>query len=309
MDAFYSLSALRNTLLSARTTPRLSPLPAPDCSELHIPTRFERIENDIQSCIHSLTHKRKHSGQTISEGSALTGLVDKAQVRTLQEYEEMEHVPKELKSYMQFRAAAKLRIQEKNLLACEEYENQSSSFLNDALLVSIALYHPSTGRKAQELLLDSSQCLSDISTNIYCLSDHMNIEERTPVPPYFVIENQRYEDMRVVLSSLTVRIGVTYKYVHRTSCCHNLLFTDLRLATDQDAPMLSDYPRLTFTAKTKRKKCEICQSFHACFLTLNDPIASKKLLLMCEFCFKNLHYREDGELVYSDFKVLPYLHD
>lgn len=312
MNTLYSLSKLRDDLLQARDTPSLSSSPAPDCSDLHIPTKYERVEADIQACIHSATHKRKQNGQTVSVAAGLATLktlVDTASVKTLEEYEAMEDSPVDLQSYTAFRAAAKLRIQEKNFLAYEEYENQSSVFLSDALLVSVALYHPATGRKAQELLLDSSQTLASISTNVYCLSDHMNIEDQSPSPPYFLIENQRIEDMSVRLSSLSVRVGVTYKYVHRASCCHMFLITDLRLATDQDAPSLSDYPRLVFTGKTRRKKCEICQRFHACFLTLNDPIAGKKILLMCEFCFKNLHYTEEGELVYSNFKVLPYLHD
>lgn len=312
MNTLYSLSKLRGDLLKARDIPRLSTLPAPDCSDLHIPTQYERVEADIQACIQSATHKRKHSGQTAQDAAGLAGLktlVDTASVKSLEEYEAMEESPRELRSYRDFRAAAKLRIQEKNFLAIEEYENQTSVFLSGALLVSIALYHPATGRKAQELLLDSSQPLSAIATNVYCLSDHMNIEDQPPSSPYFLIENQRLEDLSVRLSTLCMRVGVTYKYVHRVSCCHMLVVTDLRLATDQDAPSLSDYPRLIFTGKTRRKKCEICQRFHACFLTLNDPISSKKLLLMCEFCFKNLHYKEDGELVYSNFKVLPYLHD
>ena len=126
------------------------------------------------------------------------------------------------------------------------------------------------------------------------------------------------------LSSLKVRLGLRYLYCHMKQICeHFLYFSDLRLfntTTDYQVStsnlrhahsrnIYETYPRLTYMAKFPRKKCEICLLWSAQYLVYGDRLAANNPTLFCQHCHHMLHYSNEGELLYDDFSVFPYLHD
>jgi hypothetical protein len=69
------------------------------------------------------------------------------------------------------------------------------------------------------------------------------------------------------------------------------------------------YPKLTYMAKFIRKKCEICLLWSAQYLVYGDRLAVNNPTLFCQHCYQMLHYSVEGEALYDDYTVLPYLHD
>jgi hypothetical protein len=127
------------------------------------------------------------------------------------------------------------------------------------------------------------------------------------------------------LSTLRVRLGLRYLYCHMKQICeHFLYFSDLRLfntTTDyqqlthsssrrvQSQNIHETYPRLNYMAKFPRKKCEICLLWSAQYVVYGDRLAANNPTLFCQHCHHMLHYTNEGELLYDDFSVFPYLHD
>ena len=44
------------------------------------------------------------------------------------------------------------------------------------------------------------------------------------------------------------------------------------------------------------------------FVCFGDKLADANPVFFCVHCYHPLHYSKDGELLYDDFKVLPYFH-
>ena len=43
-------------------------------------------------------------------------------------------------------------------------------------------------------------------------------------------------------------------------------------------------------------------------MCFGDKLADANPVFFCVHCYHPLHYSKDGELLYDDFKVLPYFH-
>jgi hypothetical protein len=149
-----------------------------------------------------------------------------------------------------------------------------------------------------------------------------------------------------LLSSLKIRLGLRYLFCHMKQICeHFLYFSDLRLfntATDyqqlsmpsssttptattpstsatprsshqhrqhQHQSLSETYPKLTYLTKLVRKKCEICLLWSAQYLVYGDRLVVNNPTLFCQHCYQMLHYTVEGEGLYDDYTVLPYLHD
>ena len=113
------------------------------------------------------------------------------------------------------------------------------------------------------------------------------------------------------LGGLQIRLGVRYLYSHLNGRCeHCIYFTDVRLHNpSQDPRLLSEYPRRVFLAKMKRRKCDVCDAWSGRYLVFGDKLADTNPCLFCQHCYHMLHYSSDGELLYDDFTVFPYLHN
>lgn len=53
----------------------------------------------------------------------------------------------------------------------------------------------------------------------------------------------------------------------------------------------------------------MCEIFPAKFVTYNDKLSAEDPTFYCDKCYRQLHYDEQGQLLYSDFEVYRYYHD
>jgi hypothetical protein len=117
------------------------------------------------------------------------------------------------------------------------------------------------------------------------------------------------------LSTLHFRVGIQYLYSHMSQVCeHYLYFSDVRLChpdTDlyRNESVFQLYPRMTFMAKFKRRKCGICQLWSAQFMVYGDRLTITNPTFFCQHCYFLFHYDCNGNLLYNDFTVFPYVHD
>lgn len=149
--------------------------------------------------------------------------------------------------------------------------------------------------------------LQDLKNSIYCLSDFITFNTKSG-PEHFIIENNILK-LDIKLEELQVVIGKPYTYKHRIQCQHFIIFNDIKLISSEDPFDRSAYPYQKFSTKTKRQICELCKNFLAKFVCVNDTMIEKSACYMCENCFRDLHYSEEGERLYEDFQVFPYIHD
>ena len=113
------------------------------------------------------------------------------------------------------------------------------------------------------------------------------------------------------LNELDIRLGIRYLYCHLNGCCeHAVYFVDIRLHHPiMDSMLKSDYPKVIFQTKMKRRRCYICNAWSGRYLVFGDRLADMNPCLYCQHCYHSLHYTADGELLYDDFTVFPYVHD
>jgi len=120
----------------------------------------------------------------------------------------------------------------------------------------------------------------------------------------------KVKSMDEILSSIQLRVGVAYLYCHQGRCEHWLHVTDVHLhCASFDAPCLSLYPRLVWQTIFKRRSCSVCNIWSANCIVYGDRLSDKAVVFYCEHCYHALHYTKQGELLYDDFVVVPYLHD
>lgn len=211
-------------------------------------------------------------------------------------------------------------------------------------ILSVSFYHPQKNVKTQEYLVLGSQCLTELKDKIYCLSDEV-FAETTSKSGFFFIEKTFYDDTRshdaiiysrnilewvnsnnrfsepglgiycskkmedTTFEDLSLRIGMPYLYCHRGNCEHIMVFTDVRLMHNLDNHNKRAYPLQTFQNKIRKKKCRVCDIYPARWVTIDDKLAPENPCFFCEQCYKPLHYKQDGTLLYNDFKVFRYHHE
>lgn len=75
---------------------------------------------------------------------------------------------------------------------------------------------------------------------------------------------------------------------------------------DGDVQNAVAYPLRPFQGKTRRRKCRVCELYPAVYVTYGDKLASENPFFWCEECYRPMHYRADGTLLYDDFQVYEY---
>lgn len=193
-------------------------------------------------------------------------------------------------------------------------------------------------------MLLGSQTLVELKDRIYCMGNFSDTASHIP-SSCFIIENKFYNDTRdlqselysdtiinwvkqgnryeqpglqhydadsmekVTFNELSIRIGSQYLFWHQGDCKHVMIFTKMRMYTPHDHPNMVAYPLRPFQARTRRKKCRVCNLYPACYTTYSDKLSSENPFYWCEECYIPLHYSIDGKLLYNDFKVFPFKQD
>lgn len=121
-------------------------------------------------------------------------------------------------------------------------------------------------------------------------------------PEAAVMEHTLFQD-------LSIQIGKKYLYCHRGQCEHAVVFTAIREFTDLDDRNANVYPKQIYQSKYKQRRCTICDKTVAKWITINDSFSIEDPSYYCNDCFDMAHRNEDGSIIESGFKLLPYLHD
>lgn len=127
--------------------------------------------------------------------------------------------------------------------------------------------------------------------------------------------NKAQPDIRSMASTKIedLHLSVDHKYLlcHENHCEHIIYFTDIRGHNKSiDPKHWSAYPLAKDNAKAgTRKKCAICCLLPAKHIVFGDRLAPQSPYYCCEHCEFLLHYSADGDLIYGDFAIFPYVHD
>mmetsp|Transcript_4672 Transcript_4672/g.29485 ORF Transcript_4672/g.29485 Transcript_4672/m.29485 type:complete len:332 (+) Transcript_4672:2781-3776(+) len=112
----------------------------------------------------------------------------------------------------------------------------------------------------------------------------------------------RFEDL-----ALRVGKGVRYVYMHHGACEHLLHIEDMRLMHPSDTQNPMEYPLLVQNTKRKWKRCEVCEQRAAEWIVHRDALAPTNPCVLCDECYRLLHYTKDGVLIQGGFEVYPYV--
>ena len=194
----------------------------------------------------------------------------------------------------------KVSKREKNVLKRKKFDQSGINLPEDSLIVTIAIYHPVTKIKTQEWLFLSNNTLKDINSVIQCLSNYCTFS--TPAGPIlFKFDEKVHKNLNTKINELELNIGSIYTYQHRGICQHDMIVTDIRLICYQDPQNYDDYPFQIYACKSKRRLCEICEKFHAKFISVRDQVLGISYVYICENCL---------DLIKNEFsEVYPYVHD
>jgi len=211
------------------------------------------------------------------------------------------------------------------------------------IIITVSFYHSLKSQKVQSYRVLGSQKLTTLKDRFYCLSDHI-FEGPTTKSSFFFIENTFYNDTRnegnldyseqiikwskenerilyknmdykvekmeeKTFLDLNLAIGKQYLYYHQSNCEHIMVFEEVRRIDNRDILAKKEYPLHVFQCKVRRKKCMICNIYVAKFITFGDQYAPENPCFYCDRCYRPFHYDEEGNLLYSNFKVFPYYHE
>ena len=98
-------------------------------------------------------------------------------------------------------------------------------------------------------------------------------------PPHLALAKTMQETK---LIDLCVRINAPYLYVHQGDCSHCFAFVSIRMASASDQRRRSAYPRVHFQQLPRQKKCSVCDTFAAQYITVFDSLAPEDPALFCE---------------------------
>ncbi|PRP87976.1 hypothetical protein PROFUN_02713 [Planoprotostelium fungivorum] len=213
------------------------------------------------------------------------------------------------------------------------------------IILDVSFYHKK-GYKLQEFRVLGSQCLTELRDKLNCHIDRMYEGPDTPSGYFFIENTfyNDMRDLRAkaysneiidwvmteeegkvpryaqpglnhyntkmmehtLFRDLSIRVGAPYHYMHQGDCTHNVVFTCLRAAHEQDEQDRNRYPIQMFQNKVKKHKCSICEIHFAKVITINDRLAPENPCYFCDNCFGPLHYDDTGMAVYEDYQVYPY---
>eukprot|EP01134_Creolimax_fragrantissima_P000599 CFRG0599T1 len=229
-------------------------------------------------------------------------------------------------------------------------KNNSGQCLRNGvdMVLSVSFYHRSTGKKHMQASVFGRQPLTALRDIVVCDADKRK-DSMPGKSAYFFIEGTFYNDMRKVeaidysanviawieendtrmqkygdrngnvhsrtmenttFSDITVRLGVSYVFVHQGSCEHMVKFEAVHIYDPSvDFRFESNYPVLTFLHIGQPQKCNVCGLFVAKQVTYDNNLVPNNPTFFCEYCFDPLHHGEDGNLLSAagpDFQVYPY---
>ena len=115
------------------------------------------------------------------------------------------------------------------------------------------------------------------------------------------MQKTKLEDLRVV-------IGRPYLFVHQGDCEHAVIFTKIWRIHSDDKQYKNYYPLTTFAGPLRKKKCKICEVFHASYIVVNHKMVDQNPFTLCKKCFESFNYDANGQKLY-DFQVFEYFHE
>ena len=124
--------------------------------------------------------------------------------------------------------------------------------------------------------------------------------------------NPTSPDIRSVhtpLADLNFAPGKKYLYLHKGGCEHFMYFSNIRTYSRVRDLGVSAYPKTTLFELLHRRKCGVCDAISAKYVVFGDKMVDTNPFYFCEHCFFQLHYTDDGSLIYNDFHVFPYQYD
>jgi hypothetical protein len=164
----------------------------------------------------------------------------------------------------------------------------------------------SIAARAQILLLQRQAASKSLTNSI---SDGDNILPADDNTSYPTQQKSLRNWKSLSIIELNLRMGQSFSLHHfHGSCSHIIQVLDKRslfLRTED----LNMFPRESYRMLFRRRRCQICDLMNANFMVANDRLAEKSVSFMCNSCYEMLHYDSNGQLVYSDFSVFPYVHD
>ena len=114
----------------------------------------------------------------------------------------------------------------------------------------------------------------------------------------------------VRFSDIHMQLLTPYLFLHFGDCEHVVLLAELRsFHRDLDPPLYSMFPQVLYQAKSKKRKCRICETYHAVWVTVDDPLAPENPCLFCRDCYRMLHTDHLGRMIAPEHRVYPYLND
>uniref|UniRef100_A0A8C5P8X1 snRNA-activating protein complex subunit 3 n=1 Tax=Leptobrachium leishanense TaxID=445787 RepID=A0A8C5P8X1_9ANUR len=121
---------------------------------------------------------------------------------------------------------------------------------------------------------------------------------------YGKFQSARMEDY--TFNDLCIKIGYPYLYCHQGDCEHVVVITDIRLIHHDDCLDRTLYPLQTKKHWVSSRKCLVCTTYTAKWVTNEDSLAPDDPCFFCDVCFKTLHYDTDGNKL-GDFLAYPYV--
>lgn len=112
----------------------------------------------------------------------------------------------------------------------------------------------------------------------------------------------RFQDL-----ALRVGRGVRYVYMHHGACEHLVHIEDMRLMHPSETLNPLEYPLLVQSVKRKWKQCEVCEQRASEWIVHRDELAPTNPCVLCDECYRLLHYTKDGVLIRGGFEVYPYI--
>eukprot|EP00658_Telonema_sp_P-2_P024091 TRINITY_DN19664_c0_g1_i1.p1 TRINITY_DN19664_c0_g1~~TRINITY_DN19664_c0_g1_i1.p1 ORF type:complete len:385 (+),score=77.30 TRINITY_DN19664_c0_g1_i1:244-1398(+) len=216
----------------------------------------------------------------------------------------------------------------------------------DECILSVSVYHPCQPKIEQQILVLGSQRLTDLKDKIYCLKDRVYrslLNEGAAQSSFFFIQNTFYNDTRLptahkassvilewarshwrttdppavleervmeeaVMSELPVLPREQYLMCHMGNCEHLVVFDQVEMVHSEAVSSTGSFPVQVYQPPRKLRKCTICNIHVAVKETRSDELAPCDPCFFCNVCYRQLHYSEEGELLYN-YTVYDYHHD
>ncbi|XP_032162454.1 snRNA-activating protein complex subunit 3 isoform X2 [Mustela erminea] len=121
---------------------------------------------------------------------------------------------------------------------------------------------------------------------------------------YGKFQTAKMEDF--TFNDLFIKLGFPYLYCHQGDCEHVIVITDIRLAHCDDCLDRTLYPLLIKKHWLWTRKCFVCKTYTARWVTNNDSFAPEDPCFFCDVCFRMLHYDSEGNKL-GEFLAYPYV--